>query len=86
MPAENASYYLLEAPSNDEDTDSDELNPIVIAESQTKLREMTVGSAVMQLDVSDQPAVVFKNAAHGGINIVYRRRDGNIGWIDPEAK
>ncbi|MEM9495499.1 MAG: ribosome-associated translation inhibitor RaiA [Pseudomonadota bacterium] len=84
LPAEAASYYLLEAPSDGaEDDSAEDLNPVVIAESQTKLREMTVGSAVMQLDIAEQPAFVFKNAAHGRINIVYRRRDGNIGWIDP---
>lgn len=44
---------------------------------------MTAGAAVMQLDLADQPAIVFKNAAHGRINVVYRRRDGHIGWVDP---
>ncbi|MEM9014754.1 MAG: ribosome-associated translation inhibitor RaiA [Pseudomonadota bacterium] len=85
LPAEAASFYLLQAPGDDEEGDdaAEDVNPIVIAESQTTLREMTVGSAVMQLDLSDQPAFVFKNAAHGRLNIVYRRRDGNIGWIDP---
>ena len=85
LPAEAASYYLLEAPTQEEDDSPEELNPVVIAESQTTLREMTVGSAVMQLDISEQPAIVFKNAAHGRINVVYRRRDGHIGWIDPTA-
>jgi len=90
LPAEKASYYLLEplkAENDDQDAAADETDPspIVIAESQTALREMTVGAAVMQLDISEQPAVVFKNAAHGRINIVYRRRDGHIGWIDPAA-
>ena len=57
--------------------------PVVVAEQQTALREMTVGAAVLQLDLAEAPAIVFKNAAHGGLNVVYRRRDGNIGWIDP---
>lgn len=85
LPAEKASFYLLEPlPAEDEnDSVDDDLNPIVVAESQTTLREMTVGAAVMQLDLVEQPAVVFKNAAHGGINVVYRRHDGHIGWIDP---
>ena len=86
LPAEAASYYLLE-PLKDESEDDaapeGDPTPVVIAESQTSLREMTVGAAVMQLDISEQPAVVFKNAAHGRINVVYRRRDGHIGWIDP---
>ncbi len=86
LPAENASYYLLEPLAEEEDHDetSDvDPNPVVIAESLTTLREMTVGAAVMQLDLAEQPAIVFKNAAHGRINVVYRRRDGNIGWVDP---
>jgi len=87
LPAENASYYLLEPLSEDRDYDGEEAhpNPVVVAEGQTMLREMTVGAAVMQLDLAEQPAIVFKNAAHGRINVVYRRRDGNIGWVDPGA-
>jgi ribosome hibernation promoting factor len=88
LPAETASYFLLE-PLKDEEGDDTaaegDPNPIVIAESQTTLREMTVGAAVMQLDISEQPAIVFKNAAHGRINVVYRRRDGHIGWVDPAS-
>ncbi len=88
LPAQNASYYLLE-PLKDEDGENVENGdpaPVIVAESQTKLREMTVGAAVMQLDLAEQPAIVFKNAAHGRINVVYRRRDGNIGWVDPAAQ
>lgn len=87
LPAENASYYLLEPFSDEEEDAGDgaDLNPVVVAESQTTLREMTVGAAVMQLDLAEQPAIVFKNAAHGRINVVYRRRDGHIGWVDPAA-
>ncbi|MEX6631975.1 ribosome hibernation-promoting factor, HPF/YfiA family [Hyphococcus lacteus] len=87
LPAENASYFLLQPLGEETDDDSvdDDHNPVVVAESQTPLREMTVGAAVMQLDIAEQPAVVFKNAAHGRINVVYRRRDGNIGWVDPTA-
>ncbi|MEO1136109.1 MAG: ribosome-associated translation inhibitor RaiA [Pseudomonadota bacterium] len=88
LPAENASFYLLEPlRSEDEQEDGEEGDPtpVVVAESQTTLREMTVGAAVMQLDIAEQPAVVFKNAAHGRINIVYRRRDGHIGWVDPTS-
>lgn len=88
LPSESAAYYLL-APLGDEDEDetvaAPEPNPVVVAESQTALREMTVGQAVMQLDLAETPAIVFKNAAHGRLNVVYRRRDGHIGWIDPAA-
>jgi ribosomal subunit interface protein len=87
LPAESASYYLLAPLGEEEGVDEATLaadpNPVVVAESQTALREMTVGAAVMQLDLADSPAIVFKNAAHGRLNVVYRRRDGHIGWIDP---
>lgn len=89
LPAEQASFYLLQPLPDEEEAHDDageDPNPVVVAESQTALREMTVGAAVMQLDLAEQPAVVFKNAAHGGINVVYRRRDGHIGWIDPVSK
>ena len=87
LPAESASYYMLEPLRDEQDDDSVDAdpNPVIVAESLTTLREMTVGAAVMQLDLAEQPAVVFKNAAHGRINVVYRRRDGNIGWVDPTA-
>ncbi len=87
LPAEMASLYVLEPlkdEGDDEPVDMDP-TPVVVAESETAMREMTVGAAVMQLDLSEQPAVVFKNAAHGRINVVYRRRDGHIGWVDPAA-
>ncbi len=85
LPAEAAAYYLLQAPAEEDDSEVADDAPVIIAESQTTLREMTVGSAVMQLDLSEQPAIVFKNAAHGRINVVYKRRDGHIGWVDPTA-
>jgi ribosomal subunit interface protein len=86
LPSEAASYYTL-APLPEEEEggpapDGDP-TPVVVAEKQTSLREMTVGAAVMQLDLAESPAIVFKNAAHGRLNVVYRRRDGHIGWIDP---
>jgi hypothetical protein len=43
---------------------------------------LSVGEAVMQMDLADVPALIFRNSAHGGINVVYRRPDGNIGWVD----
>ncbi len=86
LPAQAASFYVLEPlKEEDEETDVGDPDPVIVAESQTQLREMTVGAAVMQLDLAEQPAVVFRNAAHGRINVVYRRRDGHIGWVDPAA-
>jgi len=63
--------------------DTGELQPIVIAEMETKIPSITVGEAVMQLELGGQRMLVFRNEGHGGVNVVYRRDDGNIGWIDP---
>jgi len=57
---------------------------MVIAESQSEIRTLTVGRAVLELDLTGYPVLLFRNAGHGGISVVYRRPDGNIGWIDPE--
>lgn len=57
--------------------------PTIVAESDTKIQTMTVSMAVMQLELADSPAVLFRNAAHGRLNMVYRRPDGNVGWVDP---
>jgi len=89
--AETAALYVLRAPA-DADLDdgwdeSDEDGPpaaMVIAESVAPLRTMTVSMAVMQLDLTESQTIVFRNAAHGGLSVVYRRPDGNIGWIDPQ--
>lgn len=58
-------------------------NPTIIAESDTPIRTMTVSMAVMQLELADSPALMFRNAVHGRLNMVYRRPDGNVGWVDP---
>jgi ribosomal subunit interface protein len=57
---------------------------MIIAETEATLKTMPVSMAVMELDLSDAPMVLFRNAGHGGLSVVYRRKDGNIGWIDPE--
>ncbi len=57
---------------------------LIIAESQSQIKTLPVAMAVMELDLSDSPLVLFRNAGHGGLSVVYRRADGNIGWIDPE--
>lgn len=80
--SEAQSYILSETPEND--PESPVLEPTIVAESTSGIQEMTVGEAVMQLDLMEDPALMFKNAGHGGLNVVYRRGDGNIGWIDPK--
>ena len=77
----------------DESTDAEDANehshdgvgesPAIVAESDTKIQTMTVSMAVMQLELADLPAMMFRNAAHGRLNMVYRRPDGNVGWVDP---
>jgi len=89
--AESASLWVLRA-SDDEDSDDawDDSNgnappaAMIIAETQAALKTMTVSMAVMELDLIEAQAIVFRNAAHGGLSVVYRRSDGNIGWVDPE--
>jgi hypothetical protein len=80
--AMEAASYVLASPDEDEELPAD-FNPLVIAETSAKVKTMTVGMAVMELDLTEAPVVMFKNAANGGVNVVYRRSDGNIGWIDP---
>lgn len=60
--------------------------PVIIAEMQTEIPVCTVSEAVMRMDLESLPALLFKNTAHGGFNMVYRRSDGNIGWVDPKQK
>lgn len=80
-----AADYVIQSVSEEQD-EPDGDNPVIIAETETVIRELAVSDAVMQMDLSDQPFMVFRNARHGRINVVYRRPDGNIGWIDPSAR
>lgn len=80
--AEAASSYVLQAPLADMEEETGDDNPIIIAENPTELRHLSVSDAVMQLELTEEPVLVFKNAAHGGTSVVYWRRDGNIGWVD----
>jgi len=80
--AKEAFYSVVERPDEEEEVTED-YNPVVIAESTTSVNTQSVAQAVVQLDLTDRPVVVFKNAANGEINVIYRRSDGNIGWVDP---
>jgi len=77
-----ASYILAPTEEPDE-ADTEALQPVVVAEMETKIPSIAVGEAVMQLELGGQRMLVFRNEGHGGVNVVYRRDDGNIGWIDP---
>jgi ribosomal subunit interface protein len=77
------SAYILAPTEEPEDDDAAMLQPIVVAEMETRIPAITVGEAVMQLELGTNKFLVFRNEGHGGVNVVYRRDDGNIGWIDP---
>jgi ribosomal subunit interface protein len=89
--AETAALMVIRAPGEGDDEfdgweEGDDGAPpsrMIIAETETDLRTMTVSMAVLELDLIETQAIVFRNAAHGGLSVVYRRADGNIGWIDP---
>lgn len=89
---ETALEMVLQSPGADgedvwdDDTHENHEPPhgVVIAETERPIRTMTVSMAVMELDLTESQTIVFRNAAHGGVSVVYRRADGNIGWIDPE--
>jgi ribosomal subunit interface protein len=70
------------APEQEEEV-PEESQPVIIAEMPHAISSLTVSQAVMRMDLADSPVTIFRNRAHGGINVVYRRTDGNIGWIDP---
>lgn len=83
----SAAFYVIQSPRDEQEgSDEDEDNPVIIAESETVVHEMAVSDAVMQMDLFDQAFLVFRNAGSGEINVVYRREDGNIGWVDPAVK
>ena len=78
-----ASSYILASTNDTDEQEPESLQPMIIAEMQTKIAKLSVGEAVMQMELSGAPVLVFQNEGQGGVNVVYRRDDGNIGWIDP---
>lgn len=77
-----ATEFSLATPDEDEELEAN-YAPLVVAETPTKIKTMTVGMAVLELDLIDAPALIFMNAANSTLNVVFRRNDGNVGWIDP---
>ncbi|HET8728141.1 MAG TPA: ribosome-associated translation inhibitor RaiA [Alphaproteobacteria bacterium] len=79
------AYVLDGGRDGTEETEKDDESsqPVVVAEMTMPIETMSVSDAVMRLDLGDMPAFMFRNGAHGGLNMVYRRSDGNIGWVDP---
>ncbi|HET6185137.1 MAG TPA: ribosome-associated translation inhibitor RaiA [Acetobacteraceae bacterium] len=85
---EMARQYVLQQPAEVDHENGDEAARIncfatVIAEQPAEISRLTVGEAVMRLDLADQAVLMFRNSASGELNVVYRRGDGNVGWIDP---
>jgi ribosomal subunit interface protein len=77
--------YVIQAPEEDDDVEVQDFHPVVIAETKKAMRTLSVSEAVVDLDLTGAPVVVFRHAGSGRVNMVYRRSDGNIGWIDPPA-
>ncbi|MCG8361582.1 MAG: ribosome-associated translation inhibitor RaiA [Kiloniellales bacterium] len=80
----SAQQYILAAEDGAE-AESEEAGPAVVAEMVTEIPSLTVSEAVMRMDLAELPAMMFRNDAHGGLNMIYRRDDGTIGWVDPRG-
>jgi len=81
IPAQN--YVLTPEPETAEEPEKHE--PTIIADMVTNIQTMSVSEAVMRLDLSGENALLFRNPQHDGLNMVYRRTDGNVGWVDPRG-
>jgi ribosome hibernation promoting factor len=81
----DAASYVIEAPASDAEGEMDGYNAVIIAEATTSLRRFSVSEAVMELDLTGAACVVFQHGSTGRVNVIYRRTDGNVGWIDPPA-
>jgi ribosomal subunit interface protein len=86
-PIETGAQYILAGEEGDTEPPAETSNgaPVVVAEMATKIPTLSVGEAVMRLDLQNVPAMMFRNKAHGELNMIYRRADGTIGWVDPRG-
>lgn len=83
MRSEPAASYVIEASPDSEEAEGSTLSPAIIAETSHAITELSIGDAVMLLELSSEEFILFRSTKHGGLNVVYKRKDGNIGWIDP---
>jgi ribosomal subunit interface protein len=84
IEAFDASAYVLDAGGGrDESPEPESLQPVIVAEMTQSIQSLSVGEAVMQLELANKAFLMFRNDANGRFNVVFRRDDGNIGWIDP---
>lgn len=77
------SSYILAGEADSQNDEPETLHPMIVAEMETQIPTLSVGEAVMQMELAGAPVLVFRNEKKNGVNVVYRREDGNIGWIDP---
>jgi ribosomal subunit interface protein len=77
------SSYILAGDEGGSEAEPDSLQPVIVAEMETKIPSLSVGEAVMQMELAGAPVLVFRKEGKDAVNVVYRRDDGNIGWIDP---
>ena len=82
-PTLDAPSYVIEAPDHEAEDDVDAYNAVIIAEATTSLKRLSVSEAVMELDLTGAVCMVFQHGGSGRVNIIYRRPDGNVGWVDP---
>ena len=86
---EAATSFILTAYGDDEAAGAPDgeaaLQPVIVAEAKSSIPSLTVGEAVLQMEMADEAVLMFRNEAHGELNVVYRRADGHIGWIDPKG-
>ena len=80
----DAPSYVIEAPTEGEE-EVTEYSPVIIAEATTSLKRLSVSEAVMELDLTGAACLIFQHGSSGRVNIIYRRPDGNVGWIDPPS-
>ena len=80
----DAPSYVIEAPA-ESDEEVTTYSPVIIAEATTSLKRFSVSEAVMELDLTGAACIVFQHGSSGRVNIIYRRTDGNVGWVDPPA-
>jgi len=81
-----ALHYVIEAVNDAVENSNEPGQPVIVAELDTEIEKLTPGGAVMRIDFANFPASMFRNVSHGGLNMVYRRNDGNISWVDPRGE
>lgn len=84
-PFTQAQNYVIESKHDETEEEAEIAEPVVVADMVTNIQTMSVSEAVMRLDLSGENALMFRNPQHEGLNLVYRRRDGNVGWVDPDG-